>query len=385
MPTLTTGFVKAVAAPPPTKVKERHFDDQLKGFFLEVRPSGRKTFYVRYTPPRGQTRDFRLGEFGIVTVSEARKRALEIKAEASLGRSDPAAERDRLRAIPTFGEFVEQRYEPFARERLRSFRDHESFFRLRLKSWWGMKPLDLITPADVVALQDRLRSEGLTPATVNRYTAYVRRVLNLAMRWEVVPGMQRNPAQHAHMAREQHRIRFLEEHELRALFLALSREPNRTAAAVIALLAATGARRGEACNARRSDIDLANRLWTVPLSKSGRSRHVVLSDAAAAIIERQLAWAEPSVWLFPGRDPGKPVGNITKAWARIKVDAKLDSSLRIHDLRHGFASRLVQRGRSIQEVGQLLGHSQLSMTLRYAHLNNANLLAAANEAVPDLG
>jgi integrase len=378
MPTITRGLA---AHPPPVPDgvgKLRLFDDKLPGLIMEVRPSGLVSFYIRYRDQRSRQREIRLGRYPEVTIDQVRKRAGEIKAAASLG-GDPAAERDKLRAVPTFASFVEDRYLPFAKERLRSYRDHESFYRLRLKRVWGASRIDEITPHDVVELQDKLRAEGLSNATTNRYTAFVRRVFNLAIRWQILNG--RNPAQHAEMRREQHRDTFLSQDQLKVLFRALDEEPNQVAAGLIAFLAATGARRGEAMTARWEHIDLDRRLWTVPMSKSGRRRHIPLSDGALLVLQR-LPGEPGSPWVFPGAK-GKPIGCVRKAWTRIKARAGIPADMRIHDLRHTFASMIVGRGRSLQEVGALLGHSTLSMTQRYAHLAPAQLIAAANEALPD--
>lgn len=380
MTTITRGLA---AQPPPVpagQAKLRVFDSKLPGFIMEVRASGMISFYIRYRDRRSRQREVRLGRLGDVTVDQARRRAQEIKASASLG-GDPAAERDRLRGVATFSAFVEERYLPYARERLRSYRDHESFYRLRLATLWGGRRLDEVRAVDVAELQSRLRREGLSNATVNRYVAFVKRVFNLALRWEAYEG--RNPAQHAEMRREQHRERYLTEQQVRALFRALDEEPNATAAGMIALLAATGARRGEAMQARWDQIDLDRRLWVVPLSKSGRRRHIPLSDGALRILARLPREAD-SPWLFAGRDSTKPVGCVRKAWIRIKARADLPADLRIHDIRHTFASMLAGKGRSLQEIGQLLGHASMTMTMRYAHLTPSRLLEAANLAMPDL-
>jgi integrase len=211
-------------------------------------------------------------------------------------------------------------------------------------------------------------------------TMLLRRVLNVAIRWQVLAG--KNPAQHAEMRREQPRETYLTGTRFKALFASLDMEPNRVAAGVIALLAATGARRGEALAAKWEHVDLERRIWTVPLSKSGRRRHIALSDGAMLILDR-LPRAAGSPWVFPGEDASKHIGCVRKAWGRIKARAGLADELRIHDLRHTFASMVVSRGRSLQEVGMLLGHSSISMTQRYAHLAPAQLIAAANEALPD--
>lgn len=378
MPAITRGLAANPPVVPAGKAKLRLFDDKLTGFIMEVRATGTITFYIRYNDARGTQREIRLGRYGEVTVDQARRRAQELRAEAALG-GDPARDRDKLKAIATFSEFVENRYLPHAKERLRSYSDHEGFYRLRLKALWGTRRMDEIRPQDVADLQARLRRDDLKDATVNRYTAFVRRVFNLALHWEVYEG--KNPAQRAEMRREQNRERYLTEQELRALFQALQEEQNRSAANAIAFLAATGARRGEALGAQWEHIDHDRRLWMVPRAKSGRRRYIPLSDAALAILQRQHSTAI-GPWVFPGADPNRRLCDIKKAWARVAKAAGLPSGLRVHDLRHTFASTLVSKGRSLYEVGTLLGHSQVGMTMRYAHLAPERLIEAANVALP---
>jgi len=380
MATLTRGLVSNPPALPPDVKKRRYFDDKLTGFFMEHRNTGTVAFYVRYTPAHGRPREVRLGRLGDVTLDQARKRAQEIRASAALG-GDPAGERDKLRAVPTFSEFVENRYLPHAKDRLRSWRDQEGFYRLRLQPLWGRRRMDEVRPHDVADMQERLRRDGLSNATVNRYTAMVKRVFNVALHWEVYEG--RNPAQRAEMRREQGRERFLTDAELLALFRALELEPSKIAACAIALLAATGARRGEALGAKWEHIDLQRRIWTVPLSKSGKRRHITLSDAALRILAK-LPRVEGSPWVFPGADPAKPIADLKKAWARVKSRAGIDGEFCLHQLRHTYASRLVGQGRSLYEVGQLLGHAGTATTMRYAHLAPDRLIEAANLALPDV-
>lgn len=379
MPALTRGLVSNPPSVPEGKAKLRLFDDKLTGFLAEVRTSGKITYYCRYNDARGRQREVRIGRHGDLTLDQARKRAQEIKAAAALG-GDPAADRDKLRGVPTFAEFVEGRYLPHVRDRLRSYRDQESFFRLRLKKLWGSRHLDEIRPADIVDMQEMLKREGLSNSSINRYTALTKRIFNLALHWEVYEG--RNPAARAQMRPEQNREQFLTDNELVALFKALAAEPSRTAACAIALLAATGARRGEVLGARWERVDIERRILTVPAasSKSGRARHIPLSDAALRILA-QVPRSESS-WVFPGTDPAKPIADLKKAWLRVKEQAGIDKGFCLHSLRHTYASRLVSQGRSLYEVGQLLGHATVSMTARYSHLAPQQLIAAANLALP---
>jgi integrase len=371
---IVAALVKAPPPVPPGMRKIRITDTELTGFILEVWATGGMTFWLKYVDPNRRSREIKIGKAGDLTVEQARKKARELRAQVALT-GDPAAERDKRRAVPTFGAFVAERYLPYAKARLRSYRDHESFCRLRLVPAWGNRRLDDFRPADIVDLQRRLGEETLSPSTINRYVVLAKRIFNLALRWEVYAG--RNPCQHADLAQERHRERFLSPEELRKLFLALDAEPNRTAAACIALLALTGARKGEALGLRWEDLDIARRTWRVPKSKSGRPRHITLSDAAVAVLLAQPRRPD-CPWVFPGAVAGRPIENVRKCWERVKKAASLPPDTRPHDLRHTFASLIVGGGHSLYEVQTLLGHSTPVMTARYAHLTNRTLVDAAD-------
>ena len=156
----------------------------------------------------------------------------------------------------------------------------------------------------------------------------------------------------------------------------------KTASRVIKFLLFTGARVNEALNARWKDIDRKNRTWTVQAtnSKSKQRRSIPLNDAAMAVLDK-LSTNGKSEWLFTSRqgDGNQRMTTINKVWQEIRMDAGLPS-LRLHDLRHNFASMLVNSGRTLYEVQQILGHSQSQVTERYAHLSTATLQDAANSA-----
>ena len=365
---------------PPVKAGSRKYrlqDTKCAGFALEVRSSGTSNYLVRLTDPRGRRREIGLGRTDIVSVAQARKRAVELKAMASLG-GDPAADRDRLRAIPTFRVFVTTRFLPHVRERLRSASDYEAMLRLRLTPALGNKPIDQIVPEDVEALRRKMIGQELSNGRVNRHLALLRRVFNLALHWGVFQG--RNPAKSPGMLQEQARQLFLDEAALRRLTSVLRDEADVAAAAAITLLALTGARKNEVLAARWEHVDYEGRRLTVPRAKSGRRHEVVLSDEAIAVL-RNLPREPGQTYLFPSsRRSDQPRGGLRNTWARAKAAAELPSGLRLHDLRHTFASVLINNNVPLYDIGRMLGHSQLSTTARYAHLCAGRLIAAANTA-----
>lgn len=374
MPTakITAAFA---AAPPPVpdgKAKVDYFCTECQGLLLEVRASGCRTFYVRYRDGRGSTRQMRVGRYGDVTLEMARRKVKEVRARAAMG-EDPAAERERAKAIPTFADFAE-RYMEHAKQHKRSWKDDLS----RLKTWvlpaLGKKPLDTATTRDVARLHGKVR-ERLSAGSSNRVLALVKHIYALAVQWGEVDT---NPAKGIRMFKETQRTRFLSADEVRRLLQAVDLEPNRSVANAIKFLLLTGARKSEALGARWSDIDIDRRVWTIPQerSKSRKVRHVRLSDAALRLLA-SLPVVADNPYLFPGKLPGQPVNNPYKNWHAICRRADL-ADVRLHDVRHTFASFLAARGRSLYEIQSVLGHASPQMTMRYAHLTQGNLLTVVN-------
>lgn len=401
--TLTRSFLQKLPPLSAGAAKRRLFDDRLVGFIAEQRQTA-VTFYFRYKDARGRQHEVRLGRLGDVTVDQARRRAELLKAEVSLG-GDPAAEKARLRAVPTVEQFANDRYLPHVREHLRAAHNVEAYLRKRILPALGKKALDEVTQQDVAELRRKLVAEGLANGTVNRHLATLRSMFNLASKWELHVG--RNPASSPGMLRETHRDKYLSPVETQALVRALDADKDQTAAAVLALLIVTGARRSEAMLATWENVDLERGLLTVPRSKSGRTRHIPLSGYAVAILQRQRArcqaedrkrqaemvkaiargeaqagdGAELNPYVFPSRKvPGQPVEGVRGAWARAKKVAGLPEDLRIHDLRHSFASVLANLGTPLNEIGVLLGHTQISTTQRYAHHAPQRLIDTATTA-----
>jgi integrase len=373
--TLTKTFIQSLPELEAGANKLRVFDDRLPGFIAEKRPGG-VTFYMRYIDARRRTREVKLGRLGDVTLEQARKAAEKLRSQVSLG-EDPLAERDRKRAVPTVAEFAEGRYIPHAKENQRSADCTERYLRLRIVPAIGRKAMDEVTQADVAALRAKMVADGLAPATINRHLACLRAMFNRAIRWQVIEG--RNPASSPGMLREEPRDRYLTPEQTRALVAALDQSHCTDAAAALVLLAATGARKQEVLKATWDMVDLERCALTVPRSKNGRPRQIPLSPFAIALMRRQLARREGDcTWVFPSwsRD-GQPMLDVRRTWATAKKRAGLPKDLRIHDLRHSFASALANQGVALFEIGAVLGHRQLSTTTRYAHHAPERLVATA--------
>lgn len=340
---------------------------------LEVRSSGGKTFYQRYTDNRGRARQYKIGPADVLSLDQARRKARQISAQAVLG-TDPQQKRREMRIIPLFGHFARDRYLPYVRTYKTSWMTDETVLRIHILPKLGRLALDEIKPDAITTMINQMRDEGYAPGTINRAIVITRYLFNLARRWRV-PGVTENPAAGLSVGPDVMRNRFLTEDEVARLVHALQIDENRTAAQSIMLLLLTGARRNEVTFAKWDYIDWANRTLLVPKSKSGRARVIALNQPAMTLLSA-MPRVDGNAYIFPSEVTGKPSASLFFPWDRIRKRAELDD-VRLHDLRHSFASFLVNRGVSLYVVQGLLGHLHAKTTQRYAHLTRETLSSAA--------
>ena len=372
-----TRSVVAKATCPPGEKRIFLTDTDTRGLVLEVRASGGRTYYFRYTDPHGAQRNVKIGDAAQVDLEVARRRVAEFHNERALGR-DPSATKAAERRIPTLGEFVEGRYMPHIQGNKRSWKSDETLLRLHILPAFGRKRIDAITTAEVTAFQHAIKAKGYAPGTANRILILLRYLFNLAARWEV-EGSGANPARRVELFKLNNEQQvFLSKDQVAVLLEALETSDNPQLLHIVKFLLLTGARKQEGLRAEWREFDVASRAWVIPLSKSGRARKVALSDALIALLD-QLPSRGTSPYLFPNLDTGKPYVSVWYAWDTARRKAGLPE-VRIHDLRHSFASFLVNSGRSLYEVQKLLGHAHIKTTQRYAHLSNETLISAANAA-----
>lgn len=375
---------------PADKTKENIWDAHCKGLMLELRESGGRTWYVRYVDARGKQRQLRIGDAKVISLEQARKRTDELRGQIALGK-DPAEEKAVLKQVPTLAAFVQERYMPFIKGYKRSWDTDESLLRNHLLPAFGHRYLDQIKKDDIVAMHHGRRAAGAAPGSANRLLILMRYIFNLALKWET-PGLSKNPTAGVPLLEENNkRERYLSQEEAQRLYGALQASESRMLQFIIPMLIMTGARKREVLDARWADFDQSTRRWRIPISKSGKARHVPLSDGVLSLMRavqaEQAGWPAAlrnCPWVFPNPDTGKPFVSIFSSWNTARKRAGLPD-VRIHDLRHSFASFLINAGRSIYEVQKILGHTQIKTTQRYSHLSQETLLAAANTAVEALG
>ena len=351
------------------------FDERLPGFGVRVLASGVKTFQVQYKSG-GRTRRKSLGRHGALTADEARREAQKILGEVAKG-DDPIERIAEARRAPTMAGLAERFLEEHVGVRCkpRTAFDYKSALRRLILPRLGAFRIVDVTRKDVAALHDALRA---TPIQANRVLTILSKMFNLAELWGLRPDGS-NPCRHIQKYRETRRERYLKAGELARLGGVLAEveaEGSETAFVVAAyrLLLLTGCRLREIERLEWAHVTETH--LELPDSKTGR-RRVPLPPEARAILEA-LRRRSSGAFVIEGKIPGAHITDLEKPWQRVRRRAGLDD-VRLHDLRHSYASMAVQNGVDLLTVGAILGHKSLATTRRYAHLSDAPIRDAADK------
>lgn len=367
---------------PPDKARTELADRDEPGLFCEIRSNAKAvpTWYLRLKCHTKGTNIYkRLGTVKELSLTQARKLARTLKAEHALAAQQPAA--PAAPAEMTLDELVRKHYMPQAIARKRSHKRDDQLYRLRIAPKFGHLALSAaLNRRDVEAFGRDLLAEGLSPASSDHHLKLMKRIGNLCVLWGF---LEQNPLKGIPLFLISNEIEnYLDEAQTQALLEVLKTDANRSVCHILMFLISTGARLNEALTATWANVNVEGGVWKVDAkrSKSKKIRSIPLNDSALWVLE-QLPSKGKSEYLFPspvkaadGKDA--PYVTITRAWYRLR--AKAGVNVRIHDLRHSFASRLVCNGRSLYEVQQILGHSDPKVTMRYAHLSAKTLQEAAN-------
>ena len=402
---------KLVTGKPVAKIV---WDDELRGFGVRLTEAGTITFVLDYYF-KGKKRRFCVGRHPEFTADAARKEAMALKVDIANGH-DPVAERHEWKSEPTFKALTDAYLKDAkTRKRKSSLRDDRRMLGLkkdkderiaeideaqrkkRILTVLGERRLTEIKQRDVARFHESLRE---TPYQANRVLALVSSIFNygIAHKWT-----ESNPAKGIVKFDEAKRERFLTVEELQRFREALDKYKDQSAANALRLLMLTGSRASEVLKATWEEFDLQRGVWTKPShhTKQKKVEHVPLSAPALKLLEGMTP-ENPTGPLFLGRDGEGARVSLKRPWIaacraaglieEYQIDGKRNRkdgepvkltryrpTVRVHDLRHNFASHLASNGVSLQVVGKLLGHTQAATTMRYAHLQDAPLRDAANQ------
>lgn len=333
-------------------------DESLPGLLLRVYPSGSKVFYVDFTRD-GRRSSHKLGKSEVLTVTQARDAAREFLARVSLGEDITSTSK-----LPTLKELIDV-YSPWVRE-------HRKSAEATIKMLSGIfahflpRVAATLTVDEIEAWRSRKMRDGAKPSTVNRQLTALLALLNWAVKREI---LESNPLSKLERLSERSngKVRYLSEDERARLLSAIESRTDRMKPLVVLSLN-TGARRGALFALRWSDIDFGQRMLYLRAedAKTGKFQAVPLNAKA---IDALAEWKEKADGdlVFPSPRGGGILDNVKKAWASILREARIEN-FRWHDMRHDFASQLVMKGVDLNTVRELLGHTDMKMTLRYAHL-----------------
>ena len=342
------------------------WDARVPGLGVRVRPSGGMTWVMLRSAGKGSRR-VTLGRVSAMGVEEARR-------ECHARRANPEPQPEPARTVRLFQDFVEGEWKDahFDRCKASTRKGYRSLLDARLLPAFGAKPLDRISPAEVRRWFDDFSRTA--PGNANNALRLLRQIMNFAVARGHVGA---NPTRGVKPNRRPALTRFLSREEIDRLHAVLDKEVGkgegfRQQVDIIRLLLLTGCRRGEIVGLRRSEVD-GDRLVLAD-SKTG-PRKVPLGTEARTILERQPRTESPFVFPSP-LDPSRSRGPELPLWYRVRREVGIED-VRLHDLRHTHASHAVMNGVPVPVVSRMLGHSNVRMTLRYAHLGDRDIEQAA--------
>lgn len=379
MPKITKRLVEAA------EVRDKDyivFDSEIPGFGARILPSGKRSYLVQYRVGR-KCRRMSLGLHGVVTTEKARGEAIKVLGRVRDG-DDPAGAREKARTELTVEDLGRRVIDEHAAHHCKpgTVTGYRYYVKAYIRSRIGHLRISEVERSDIAKFQHDLRH---APVQANRCLQFLSKAFNLAEVWGLRPDGT-NPCRHIKKYPEKKRERYLTKEELARLGEVLrqcEQEGIESPSAINALrlLIFTGCRLSEIMTLKWNYVDFEGSALHLPDSKTGaKTVHV---GAPALEVLSKIERTEGNPWVITGRKPGAHLTDLQPPWRRIRKRAGIED-VRIHDLRHTFASIAVASGQGLPMIGKLLGHTQVQTTARYAHLAADPVKLAANAVAGSL-
>ncbi len=352
------------------------WDSEISGFMCKITPAGKKSYFLYYRTHDRRQRRPKIGDHGDVTCEQARSIAQRWLLEVSQGQ-DPSSDKQELRSMPTVKELADQYMREHApRKKASSQKEDKRLWEQHILPILGSLKISSLDRSDISKLHHSLQHLS---TTANRVLSLLSKALNLAELWGYRPNHS-NPCLHIKKYSEQKRERFLSQDEISRLMGALEEEEkennNPWTVHAIRLLLVTGCRLNEILTLKWEEVDFDNQCLRLRDSKTGK-KLVYLSTAAVELLKNTPP-VKDNPFVICGGKEGAHLINLQKPWRRVRAKAGLED-VRLHDLRHTFASIAASNGLSLPIIGALLGHKQTQTTARYAHLIGQPLIEASEK------
>lgn len=343
-----------------------YWDDRMPGFALRAHPSGTKTYIYRYRGPDGKRRRYTIGRYPTLPLADARDIARELAVKIAKG-EDPQAVKEAKRRgemAETFAELAEAYLRDTQRRKVKSWKSYQATLKKHLLPVWANREASSIERRDVIKVIDRA-AETCKPSVANLIHAVIGMVFAFGVRQDLV---EKNPTIGLKRKYEtKGRDRFLSPSEIRRLWNALDDEMLHQRSAVrMALL--TAQRIGEVLSMRWEDLDLEERVWTIPaeVAKNGLAHRVPLTPQAMTILEQMRQPANGSVWVFPSPHRGgtRHLAAVSNELVE-RLRSHADSHFVIHDLRRTVASHMAALKVPRLTISKVLNHKEAGITKIY--------------------
>jgi integrase len=350
------------------------WDSEISGFCCKVTPAGKKGYFLYYRTKDRRQRKPKIGDHGILTCEQARSIAQLWLLEVSQGK-DPSSAKQEIRSNPSLKELADKyMIEHAPRKKVTSQKEDKRIWNQHILPSLGTLKVSSIDRSDIAKLHHSLQH---FPITANRVLSLLSKALNLAELWGYRPNHS-NPCLHVKKYTENKRERFLSQDEINRLMAALDAEEKETqnpwAVYAIRLLLLTGCRRNEILKLKWNEVDFPNQCLRLQDSKTGKK--LVYLSASAINLFKTIPQEKGNPYVICGGKEKAHLINLQKPWDRVRTKVGL-SDVRLHDLRHTFASVAASKGLSLPIIGALLGHKQTQTTARYAHLIGQPLVEAS--------